>query len=164
MASRPLGPYRSLNAHCTLNPINLDCQNGEVLDALFPTVPRRNYIPHQGAPPRQRGRPPVHPLCGEMQRPAQFRLFATRARLRSLPVSSSWRPHKTAAGEPGPRLRLIETRFPVAAHARGHNLEFGAPVQRRLVQGVVTTSSGRALRRTDVPRRSYSTSSSYSSS
>ncbi len=41
-----------------------------------------------------------------------------------------------------------------------NNLEFGAPVQRRLVQGVGTTSSGRALPRTDVPRRSYSTSSS----
>ena len=64
----------------------------------------------------------------------------------------------------GPRLCLIEARFPVAAHARGHNLEFGAPGQSRLVQGVGTTSSGRALRRTAVPRRSYSTSSSYSSS
>ena len=64
----------------------------------------------------------------------------------------------------GPRLCLIEARNPVAAHARGHNLEFGAPGRSQLVQGVGTTSSGRAPRKTGVPRRSYSTSSSYSSS
>ena len=64
----------------------------------------------------------------------------------------------------GPRLCHIEARFPVSAHARGHNLEFRAPVQRRHIQGVGTTSSGGALRKTDVPRRSCSTSSSYSSS
>ena len=58
----------------------------------------------------------------------------------------------------------IEARYPVSAHARGHNLEFRAPVQRRHIQGVGTTSSGRALRKTGVPRRSYSTASSYSSS
>ena len=58
----------------------------------------------------------------------------------------------------------IEARNPVSAHARGHNLEFRAPVQRRHIQGVGTTSSGGALRKTDVPRRSCSTSSSYSSS
>jgi len=76
--------------------------------------------------------------------------------------------HVQTTQDSGARARglfsaFIEARFPVAAHARGHNLEFGAPVQRRLVQGVGTTSSGRALRRTDVPRRSYSESSSYSS-
>jgi hypothetical protein len=71
---------------------------------------------------------------------------------------------KTAAGKPGSRPATIEARYPVAAHARGHNLEFRAPVQSHLVQGVGTTSSGRALRRTGVPRRSYSTASSYSSS
>ena len=59
---------------------------------------------------------------------------------------------------------IIETGFPVAAHARGHNFEFGAPGQSQLVQGVGTTSSERALRRAGVPRRSYSTASSYSSS
>ena len=59
---------------------------------------------------------------------------------------------------------IIEMRYPVAAHARGHNLKFGAPVESHLVQGVGTKSSGRAMRRTGVPRRSYSTSSSYSSS
>jgi hypothetical protein len=59
---------------------------------------------------------------------------------------------------------IIETRYDVAAHARGLNFELGAPVQSHLVQGVGTTSSGRALRRTDVLRRSYSTVSSYSSS
>ena len=64
-------------------------------------------------------------------------------------------------GNPGPRLCLIETRCYVAAHARGHNFEFGAPpVKRQLVQGVGTTSSERALRKTGVPRRSYSMSSS----
>jgi hypothetical protein len=73
-------------------------------------------------------------------------------------------PPKTAAGKRGAAATLIEAHFSVAAHARGHNLEFGAPVKRRLVQGVGTTSSGRALRKTGVPRRSYSTSSSYSSS
>ena len=65
---------------------------------------------------------------------------------------------------PGRGSATIEARYPVAAHARGHNLEFRAPVQSHLVQGVGTTSSGRALRRTDVLRRSYSTVSSYSSS
>jgi len=73
--------------------------------------------------------------------------------------------HPRQRGEnPGRGSATIEARYPVAAHARGHNLEFRAPVQSHLVQGVGTTSSGRALRRTGVPRRSYSTASSYSSS
>jgi hypothetical protein len=50
------------------------------------------------------------------------------------------------------RAVAIETRYDVAAHARGHNFELGAPVQSHLVQGVGTTSSGRALRRTGVLR------------
>jgi hypothetical protein len=53
-------------------------------------------------------------------------------------------PTKTAAGKRGAAAPLFEAHFSVASHARGHNLEFGAPVKRRLVQGVGTTSSGRA--------------------
>jgi len=84
-------------------------------------------------------------------------------------LSSDKRPRHMTTQDSGARNRgrgsaTIEARYPVAAHARGHNLEFRAPVQSHLVQGVGTTSSGRALRRTGVPRRSYSTASSYSSS
>jgi hypothetical protein len=84
------------------------------------------------------------------------RLLATGA----VPGATSVHHPRQRPGNPGPRLCLIETRCYVAAHARGHNFEFGAPVKRQLVQGVGTTSSERALRKTGVPRRSYSMSSS----
>jgi len=83
---------------------------------------------------------------------------------RSYSTSSSYYHPRQRPENGGRGSATIEARFPVAAHARGHNLEFRASVQRRLVQGLGTTSSGRALRKTGVPRRSYSTSSSYSSS
>ena len=59
---------------------------------------------------------------------------------------------------------IIEARFPSSCMPRGHSLEFGAPDKRHLVEDVGTASSGRALRKTSVPRRFCSTSSSSSSS
>ena len=93
-----------------------------------------------------------------------FRFGRRRRRLSAVPLRTmealDCPPDAVRRSRSRPRLCLIETRCYVAAHARGHNFEFGAPVKRQLVQGVGTSSSERALRKTGVPRRSYSMSSS----